>query len=446
MTEIRTGGRRTGELLDGRYRLDERIGEGGMATVYRARDEALQRTVAVKVFRDDTGETVDAHRARSEVALLASLSHHSLVTLYDAHFGSGPDFLVMEYVEGRTLSELIAAGPIDSRELAAIAVDLAEALHVVHAEGIVHRDVKPSNVLLRPVPIPGRKYRPKLADFGIAYLLESTHLTAPQSIIGTAAYLAPEQVLGKGASPASDIYALGLLLIEALTGARAFAHIDAREAMVARVTVAPVIPVSIESGWSALLSSMVAIAPEDRPAALDVVTRASALAAGDTKRPGAEPPPTVLSATTTPPDALHPPATALTDATGIAAEKTSVLPTVDGVTEVFSDTAAPAVRPAVPESAAPQVPETRAPTVPAPPVAEPAVAAAQAATPIAPPHDHSRRSTIGLVVVVVVLCLAIAAVVIWWLLSPAATPHLELPELVEPLNTNLRELLEEVTP
>lgn len=426
MTETRAGDPRTGELLDRRYRLDERIGQGGMATVWRARDEALQRTVAVKIFRDGAGEPLDPRRTRSEITLLASLSHHSLVTLYDAHFGDeGPDFLVMEYVEGHTLSELIAAGPVDAHELAAITVDLAEALHVVHEHGIVHRDVKPSNVLLRPAPIPGRLYRPKLADFGIAYLLESSHLTAANSIVGTAAYLAPEQVRGREASPASDVYALGLVLLEALTGERAFPQTQAHAAMVARLTVSPVVPASLESGWSGLLTSMVAITPEDRPAALEIAVSASALSVDDGDRLDRDMASTAAAVTVAMTDGAVPPRTVTRDAAAEPAEMTSVLPTGEDLTEVLPAADAAAVLAAAPEPAAqPIVRESDAPAA----------------------SQRARRRPIGLIVVAVLLIIAIAAVATWWFISSSATTPTDLPDLVEPLNTHLRELLEEVTP
>ena len=215
----------TGSILHGRYRLDQTIGEGGMARVYRAEDLALRRTVAIKVMRGLADGTPAGDRAHSETTLLASLSHPSLVTLYDAHVStSEPSYLVMEYVQGPTLGARLAVGALPPSEVAALALDLAEALHVVHERGIVHRDIKPSNVLLWTSPLPDRAFRAKLTDFGIAYLLDSTRVTAPGTVIGTAAYLAPEQVRGEQPSSAADIYSLGLLLLESLTGQRAFAR------------------------------------------------------------------------------------------------------------------------------------------------------------------------------------------------------------------------------
>lgn len=265
----------TGELLDGRYILEARIGAGGMGVVYRARDELLGRTVAVKIFRESAA---DPSRTASETRLLAALNHSSLVTLFDARTEEGqPNYLVMEYVDGPTLSQRISEAPLTSSEVAVLALDLAEALHVVHNAGIVHRDIKPSNVLLRRSHVPGETHRAKLADFGIAYLIDSTRLTTPGTLIGTVAYLSPEQVRGAEPAAASDIYALGLVLLEALTGERAFPQTGAHEAALARLTRDPVVPGSFGYAWRALLTAMTARDPDHRPSALEVVVAASRL-------------------------------------------------------------------------------------------------------------------------------------------------------------------------
>ena len=244
MTELREAQElSTGELLDGRYRLEERIGEGGMARVYRAEDTILGRTVAVKILRDPVDGQGEIERARSETTLLASLNHHALVTLFDAHVSEvDGSYLVMEYVEGITLRDRIAEGPIDPGELASLTVDIAEALHVAHSAGIVHRDIKPSNVLLCRSPIPGREWRAKIADFGIAHLLDSNRVTTPGLMVGTVAYIAPEQARGAEPAPSADIYALGLMLIEALTGSRPFCEAEGIGTVIARLTNPPAVP------------------------------------------------------------------------------------------------------------------------------------------------------------------------------------------------------------
>ena len=271
MTAPRTGDL-AGRLLGDRYELRTRLGEGGMGVVYRAQDMMLGREVAVKVFRDGATEIA---RTASETQLLAGLNHPALVTLFDAHIGvEEPRYLVMEYVDGPTLEERLVHGPLSERTTARVARDLGEALHVVHQAGIVHRDVKPANVLLRAPGVPGEEFHAKLADFGIAYLVDTTRLTTPGTIIGSAAYLSPEQVTGAAPVPASDIYSLGLVLLEALTGRRAFAQEGAREAVLARLTQDPIVPSSVGHDWGTLLTAMTARDPARRPAAMDVTVRA----------------------------------------------------------------------------------------------------------------------------------------------------------------------------
>jgi tRNA A-37 threonylcarbamoyl transferase component Bud32 len=281
VTDLRESGEvSTGEVLDDRYVLQERIGEGGMARVYRAEDTHLQRSVAVKVFREPTDGIDSVERALSETTLLASLSHHSLVTVFDARVGSDEtSYLVMEHVDGITLRDLILRGPVDPRIVASVAIDIAEGLHVAHEHGVVHRDIKPSNVLLWSSPRPGWEWRAKLADFGIAYLMDSARVTTPGVIVGTMAYVAPEQARGVPPAPPADIYAFGLLLIEALTCERPFGDAEGIGTVVARLSSAPKIPETLHPSWQGLLRGMTAIRPEDRPTALEVVTAASRLAA-----------------------------------------------------------------------------------------------------------------------------------------------------------------------
>jgi len=268
----------TAPLLEGRYQLSECVGAGGMATVYRAHDTALGRTVAVKMMR--TGlEAAGARSARSESIALASLSHPGLVTLFDARFSpGGPEYLVMEYVDGPTLSDRMRRGPLPAADVAELGAELAEALHAVHSAGVVHRDVKPSNVLLAPSGTPGRVYRAKLADFGIAYLLGEARLTSPGVVIGTLSYLAPEQLRGAEPSPAADIYSLGLVLLEALTGERAFPASAPNEALAARHALTVELPDTLPSGWAALLRRMTADDPAARPSAIEVALEARAIA------------------------------------------------------------------------------------------------------------------------------------------------------------------------
>lgn len=279
MDQLRLSGpARPGDVLGGRYRLEELIGEGGMGSVWRASDRTLERTVAVKVFWSGSPHETDASRRESEKRLLASVSHPSLVTLFDAHLsGDALSYLVMEYVDGGTLSSLIARGPVATTDAASLAADLGEALHVIHRAGIIHRDVKPANILLRPPVTPEHTFRAVLADFGIAHVMDATRVTTPGVAMGTVAYISPEQVRGQAPTPASDIYSLGLVLLEALSGLRAFTAETPAEAISVRLTTSPTVPGRWGYGWRSLLSAMTALDPDARPTALEVASRARVL-------------------------------------------------------------------------------------------------------------------------------------------------------------------------
>ena len=276
----RAPGITAGTVIGNRYTVESLLGRGGMASVYRATDVPLGRSVALKIFTADTESAAGLGRESSEIRLLASLNHHALVTLFDASIdrgdGSEYSFLVMELVEGPTLGERLAEGPVAEIDVAQLLVDLAEALHVVHGNGVVHRDVKPANILLNPSSLRGIEFRAKLSDFGIAYLIDSTRLTVPGTIIGTAAYLSPEQARGVAPGAPADIYSLGLVVLEALTGNRAFEG-SMIESLSARLVSDPVIPASLGADWSRLLTRMTHRTPEARPTALEVVELARAL-------------------------------------------------------------------------------------------------------------------------------------------------------------------------
>ena len=284
MTE-RTAVGPIGTLLADRFRIDRLIGNGGMATVYQATDRALGRTVAVKVFRADSADTAGPERQSGEIAVLASLNHFALVTLFDAGtamFNDAPrTFIVMELVDGLDLRSRIAQGPLRPAEVAEMGADLAEALHYVHSKGIIHRDIKPANVLLAPSEFPGRAAHAKLADFGIARLFDDTHLTATGTLLGTASYLSPEQALGTALGPPSDVYSLGLVLLECLTGQRAYPGTAVESAM-ARLHRQPEIPDALGPEWGELLTAMTVREPGVRLSALDAAVRLRGLVTRDT--------------------------------------------------------------------------------------------------------------------------------------------------------------------
>jgi eukaryotic-like serine/threonine-protein kinase len=203
-----------GTIAAGRYRLEHVLGHGGMATVYRAYDVELERPVAVKLLAP--GLAVDdefRHRFVREARLAARLSHPNVVQVYDAGEDAGRPFIVMEYVPGETLERVLARRrKLPPQEAGPLAAQAAHGLQHAHDAGLVHRDVKPHNLLLRADGVL------KVADFGIARAAESTRLTLAGTVLGTAAYLAPEQALGDEVTAAVDVYALGAVLYELLTG------------------------------------------------------------------------------------------------------------------------------------------------------------------------------------------------------------------------------------
>ncbi|MEU3727630.1 serine/threonine-protein kinase, partial [Streptomyces sp. NPDC031705] len=244
-------------LLGGRYRLQALIGSGGTADVFRGVDEVLGREVAVKVFRAGT-DTVTADRFCDEARTLARLSHRALVTVYDAGRHGRGAFMVTELIRGVTLRTRMDAGPLSPVQVTRLGADLASALDHVHAHGIIHHDVKPSNVLLPDGDCP------HLADFGLARTVHDRSHSAPDTLVGTLAYMAPEQFLGQGASPASDVYALGLTLIEALTGRREYQGSPV-EVGTAHLLRPPRLPDGLPGGLGRLLKAMTEQDPQARP-------------------------------------------------------------------------------------------------------------------------------------------------------------------------------------
>jgi serine/threonine protein kinase len=263
----------TAELLSGRYRLGDVIGRGGMASVYSAKDVNLGRDVALKLFAPQSADPDELRRQEAEIELLATLNHPSLVTLFDAGTDTRiPEeprpFLTMELVDGQDLRARIRHSTLPLDEIAVIGAGVSDALAYVHSLGIVHRDIKPANILLVPVR-PGEPLRPKLTDFGIARILGGTRLTATGTMVGTAAYLSPEQSRGGDLGPATDIYSLGLVLLECMKGDVEYPG-SAVESAVARLHRAPAIPGSVPAEWAKLIRAMTALDPFDRPTAADL--------------------------------------------------------------------------------------------------------------------------------------------------------------------------------
>lgn len=256
-------------LLAGRYRLERELGRGGMATVWLAEDLRHGRRVAVKVFRPELSASVGAQRFTQEIALTASLQHANILPLFDSGEAGGQLYFVMPFVDGETLRERQQRGSVPAAESLSILHDVARALAYAHHRGIVHRDVKPENVLLAA----GTAY---VADFGIAKAIHVSRtnvpetLTAPGSALGTPAYMAPEQVLGDAIDERTDVYAWGVVAYELLTGRHPFAGKTSAQSLVAaHVSEAPAsvparhgLPVEVTQ----IVMKALAKAPADRPA------------------------------------------------------------------------------------------------------------------------------------------------------------------------------------
>jgi eukaryotic-like serine/threonine-protein kinase len=250
-------------LLQGRYRVSERLATGGMGTVFRATDERLNRVVAVKVLKDElAGDPRFTERFRREARAVASLSHPGIANVFDYGEDDGHQFIVMEYVPGRDLSRILQEeAPMSPDRAAQVAAQVCAALEHAHQAGIIHRDIKPANVIVGP------EGRVKVTDFGIARAAGDATLTATGSMLGTAQYLSPEQAAGDPITPASDQYSTGILLYEMLTGTAPFTG-DSALAVAMKHVSDDVPPPSARNG---------AVAPE-----LDeVVRRATARSPGD---------------------------------------------------------------------------------------------------------------------------------------------------------------------
>src|ERR1700722_12651659 len=257
----------------GRYHLQELIAAGGMGEVWRAVDEALGRPVAVKLLRPEySHDEVTLLRFRAEARNAGGLNHPGIAQVYDYEDATRdrPAYLVMELVSGPSLAGVLAGGRLDARRTADVLAQAAEALHAAHTAGVLHRDVKPGNLLL------ASDGRVKVTDFGIAQSSRSGHLTRTGALIGTTGYLAPERVSGRPATAASDLYALGIVGYECLTGEPPFQGEPLQVALAHRDQDLPGLPPACLSQpggteLAALIADLTARDPAARPGSAAVV-------------------------------------------------------------------------------------------------------------------------------------------------------------------------------
>ncbi|TQE24125.1 serine/threonine-protein kinase [Streptomyces ipomoeae] len=276
-----------GRLIGGRYRLTERIGSGGMGTVWKAVDELVEREVAVKQPRlpGDPDDPADEHRQRAahrlyrEARAAARVDHPSAVTIHDVVIEDGLPWIVMEWVRGESLHELLRRGALTATETARIGLAVVGALHSAHRVGIVHRDVKPANVLLGP------HGRVVLTDFGIAHVQGEEALTASGEFVGSIEFIAPERMSGRTAGPPSDLWSLGVLLYAAVEGWSPFRRTTLESTLAAILSTEP--PEPEHAGPLApLILRLLAKDPAARPEADEVTTALEAVAAGKASGPG----------------------------------------------------------------------------------------------------------------------------------------------------------------
>jgi eukaryotic-like serine/threonine-protein kinase len=253
--------------LSGRYEIGDRLGSGGMSNVYKATDLTLERTVAVKVLAEHLSDDERfVARFRREALAVARLIHPNIVQVYDTGVDEHRHYIVMEYVEGRSGAQILQSdGTLRPETAAEAGVQACAGLDYAHRRGIIHRDVKPGNLMVDGGPAGGGEMTVKLTDFGIARALEQTRITQVGSVVGTAAYLSPEQVRGEEATPATDVYALGVVLYQFLTGRLPYEGSTLAELAVRQQNERPLPPSSYNDQVSEPLGAAVLRALEGDP-------------------------------------------------------------------------------------------------------------------------------------------------------------------------------------
>jgi len=264
-----------GLLLGGRYRLEEPVGSGGAGQVWRATDSVLQRMVAVKLLRTEVArDPLTNAMFLAEARSASRLSHPGIAQVHDYGYDRRAEvpFLVMEFVDGASLAALVAAGPLAADRVIDVIAQVAAGLHAAHSAGVVHRDIKPANLLV------SRKGQIKITDFGIASVISSVPVTSTGLVIGTPAYLAPERATGAPATPSSDLYSLGVVGYECLTGSQPFSG-PASEVIAAHLSRPfPLLPATVPADIGLLVATLTAREPARRPhSAREVAERAAAL-------------------------------------------------------------------------------------------------------------------------------------------------------------------------
>ncbi|MZD56878.1 serine/threonine-protein kinase, partial [Streptomyces sp. SID5606] len=258
-----------GRLIAGRYRLLAKLGHGGMGTVWRAKDETVDREVAVKEPRvpDHLPERERDNafeRMRREARAAARLDHPGVVNVHDVAVVDGRPWIVMELVRGRSLGDALQEGTLDAREAARIGLEVLGALEAAHAAGVLHRDVKPDNVLL------GRHDRVVLTDFGIAQIEGETNLTDTGGFVGSPEYIAPERVLGRRPGPASDLWSLGVVLYAATEGVSPFRRSNTPATLQSVLNATPAPPAAAQGPLAEVITALLDKDPARRPDAARV--------------------------------------------------------------------------------------------------------------------------------------------------------------------------------